>query len=161
MSRGRPRGLSSIAAVILSASQRSGFGSSRNSQEPALVLRAAGSNIVSCPLRGFPHPSPFPAESPLQALSDNPLGLAISGCLRTLRRLYSGRGNGYNKGTLKLRGLRPRRCGSGGIGRRVSLRSLWPQGCEGSSPSFRTISLLPPRSGHFVSASSPSRARSG
>ena len=29
--------------------------------------------------------------------------------------------------------------GSGGIGRRASLRSLWPQGREGSSPFFRTI----------------------
>src|SRR5262245_3335582 len=28
--------------------------------------------------------------------------------------------------------------GSGGIGRRASLRSLWPQGREGSSPFFRT-----------------------
>ena len=29
-------------------------------------------------------------------------------------------------------------CGSGGTGRRASLRSLWPQGREGSNPFFRT-----------------------
>jgi hypothetical protein len=32
----------------------------------------------------------------------------------------------------------PPRCGSGGTGRRASLRSLWPQGRGGSSPLFRT-----------------------
>lgn len=32
-------------------------------------------------------------------------------------------------------------CGSGGIGRRASLRSLCPQGRGGSSPLFRTISI--------------------
>ena len=35
---------------------------------------------------------------------------------------------------------RRQECGSGGIGRRVSLRSLWPvNGRVGSSPTFRTI----------------------
>jgi hypothetical protein len=32
----------------------------------------------------------------------------------------------------------PSTCGSGGTGRRASLRSLWPQGRGGSSPLFRT-----------------------
>src|SRR5580693_1061755 len=31
------------------------------------------------------------------------------------------------------------RCGSGGIGRRASLRSWWPKGRRGSSPFFRTL----------------------
>ena len=39
-------------------------------------------------------------------------------------------------------------CGSGGIGRRASLRSLWPQGRGGSSPPFRTISLPAVREEH-------------
>src|SRR5271156_1051925 len=30
-------------------------------------------------------------------------------------------------------------CGSGGIGRRASLRSWWPKGRRGSSPFFRTL----------------------
>jgi hypothetical protein len=35
-------------------------------------------------------------------------------------------------------------CGSGGIGRRVSLRSLWPNhGRVGSSPTFRTTGSFP------------------
>jgi hypothetical protein len=34
--------------------------------------------------------------------------------------------------------LIPSTCGSGGTGRRASLRSLWPQGRGGSSPLFRT-----------------------
>jgi hypothetical protein len=38
----------------------------------------------------------------------------------------------------------PSSCGSGGIGRRASLRSLWPQGREGSSPFFRTTLNVPP-----------------
>ena len=41
--------------------------------------------------------------------------------------------------------------GSGGIGRRVSLRSLWPKGREGSSPSFRTTGTI------FERGSSPAR----
>jgi hypothetical protein len=35
-------------------------------------------------------------------------------------------------------GLDPLTCGSGGTGRRASLRSLFPQGSGGSSPLFRT-----------------------
>ena len=35
----------------------------------------------------------------------------------------------------------PPSCGSGGTGRRASLRSLWPQGRGGSNPLFRTIRL--------------------
>jgi GWxTD domain-containing protein len=47
------------------------------------------------------------------------------------------------------------RCGSGGIGRRVSLRSLWPKGCVGSSPTFRTISSLLPDRRTLISFSGP------
>ena len=42
----------------------------------------------------------------------------------------------------------PSTCGSGGTGRRASLRSLWPQGRGGSSPLFRTSNSGPYRR-HF------------
>ncbi len=43
-------------------------------------------------------------------------------------------------------------CGSGGTGRRASLRSLWPQGRGGSNPLFRTslIGALPRTPAPFV-----------
>ena len=44
----------------------------------------------------------------------------------------------YNRCSCRLCGPS---CGSGGIGRRASLRSLCPQGRGGSSPLFRTISI--------------------
>ena len=46
---------------------------------------------------------------------------------------------------LKFRSLIvPSSCGSGGTGRRASLRSLWPQGRGGSNPLFRTITARGP-----------------
>jgi hypothetical protein len=47
-------------------------------------------------------------------------------------------------------------CGSGGTGRRASLRSLWPQGRGGSNPLFRT-NLQPDPTGGFPAIDRPRR----